>query len=164
MAVSFSLCSLRHWVKCSAVSCCSPTAEYRPLSLIHSVNKSRLVWLTCSAANQEAKTASQQPMAAGGARVGGATREEGEGVLNVIRENNPPSKKTSLLSPSFVPHCHWSWLNLLQCIAPCMLNDGCNPFKKIACLVFPSNHSNQYLKQLPYMEKPLCRNSRNSFL
>lgn len=122
MAVSFSLCSLRHWVKCSAVSCCSPTAEYRPLSLIHSVNKSRLVWSTCSTANQAAKTASQPPMAAGGARVGGAKREEKEGGGGPKREQrkqSPPLRTSSLLSPSFVPCCHdhdWIYCNALQSV------------------------------------------------
>lgn len=134
MAVFLSLCSLRHWVKCSAVSCCSPVAEYGPLQLIHSVNKSRLVWLTCSAAIGVVKTASRQPMAARAAREGGAKleeRERGQGVLNVSRENNPPTKKTSsLLSLSFVPCCHWSRLHL--CMALCKLNNGRTRLKVIA--------------------------------
>lgn len=97
MAVSSSLCSLGHWVKCSVVSCCSPTAEYRPLSFIHSVNKSSVGWSTRSAANRVTKTTSARPMAAGGQHGGGATREEEEGPQNVSKENNPPSKKTSSL-------------------------------------------------------------------
>lgn len=119
MAVSSSLCSLRHWAKCSAVSCCSPTAEYRPPLLIHSVNKSRLVRLTCAAANRVAKTASARPMAVGRRKRGRseALRRKRGGPKREQRENNPPfSKKTSsLLSPSFVPCCHWSWLNSLWC-------------------------------------------------
>lgn len=57
MAVFPRLCSLRHWAKCSTVSCCSPVAEYRPTSLVHSVNKSGLVWLTCAATIRRSKTA-----------------------------------------------------------------------------------------------------------
>lgn len=132
MAVSSSLCSLRHWVKCSVVSCCSPTAEYRPLSLIHSVNKTSLAWLTCPAANQVAKTASPQPIASGGAgRAALSVRREG-GPKRELKEQSPLRKTSSLLSPSFVPCCRLSWLNLLLCIALCMLNNDSNRFKVIA--------------------------------
>lgn len=82
MALSSSLCSLRHRGrgKCSAVSCCSLTAEYRPLRLIHLVNKSGLARVTRSAANRRAKTESWQPMAALGSPGGGAKREETESL------------------------------------------------------------------------------------
>lgn len=115
MAVFLRLCSVRHWAKCSAVSCCSPVAESRPSPLIHSVNKSGPV-IDVRSDHTPFKNSPPTSQWRRGQHVGGGAKPEPkrERAESPKRErNNPPTKKTSL--HSFVPHCRGSGLILLGC-------------------------------------------------